>query len=152
MLGRLRKQHRGLARTVLALFIAGFVSLSIQPCLMAATLNDCHVASMQSPTANPLQDHSGDLDANCAHCRYDDPVVEAPDTSSMYSCASMAACSDDVQPSIVNAAELNLKPSAACISSAPRISAEPTVHPPRVQSAIGAPSPSLNIHYCRFLI
>ena len=150
MLGRLRKQQKRLARTLLALFIVGCLNLTIQSGLMAATLNGCHETSMPLMTIASLPVDSASLDSNCGHCPNDEPAVENHDDASLYICASMVACNDDVQQLTIVTAEL--KTWAVSGSSLLQNFAEPPACRQSLESMIGAPPRSLNIHYCRFLI
>ena len=151
MLGRLRKQQKGLARTLLAMFIVGCLNLTIQSGLMAATLNDCHETSIPLMTIDSLPvDSAAGLDSNCGHCPNDEPAVENRDGASLYICASMVACDDDVQQLAIVTAELKMWTVSG--SSPLQNFAEPPACRHCLESMIGAPPPSLNIHYCRFLI
>jgi hypothetical protein len=152
MIGRLRKQQNGLGKIVLALFIAGCLNLVIQSGLMAATLNDCHDSRIQAPAADQLQDDSGYLDANCTHCPYNDPASEDSGYSSLYLCASMAACNDEGQQPAIDTAELNMKPWVNSGSTLWQDAAELPAYRYHGKPTIHARSPSLNVHYCRFLI
>lgn len=152
MLRRLRKLRIGLARAMLAVFIAGCLNMAIQSCLMAATLDDCHESSRLPAHSEALQHLSGDLDADCAYCAEIDPRVEDSDTSLAYSCVSMTACSDEVPQLGIHSAELQLKPCMMGSSSSLQASAAASACRNRVPSTVGAQTAALNIQYCRFLI
>jgi hypothetical protein len=150
MLGRLRKRQKGLAGTMLALLTVGCLNLTIQPGLMAATLIDCHETSIPLTTIASLPVDSASLDSNCGHCPGDEPAVENHDATSLYICASMVACDDDVQQLAIVAAEP--KSWIASRSTPLQKFAEPPACRRFLEPMIGAPPRSLNIQYCRFLI
>jgi len=158
MLGRLRKNCKGLAKIVLAFVFASGLNLSIPSSLMATTPTDCHDSAIQSSAIGSSQSDSDELDADCAHCPYSATEVEEPDSDSLYNsdslyiCAVMAVCGDDVRQPAIGAAELNKKPGGWHSVFPPQGSAEPRVHRYLIQSTSDAPSRSLNIRYCRFLI
>ena len=147
MLGRLRKQQQGLVRTVLALFVVGCLNLIIQSCLMAATLNDCHDSTIQSPPAN-----SGSQNIDCSHCPINERAVDNHEKAPLYMCASVAACNGDDQQSVIVTAEQKLKPLAVPGSSIWQNLAEAPAYKYQRRSSIGPPPQSLHIHYCCFLI
>lgn len=158
MLGRLRKNRKGLAKIVLALFFASGLNLSIPSSLMATTPTDCHDSAIQSSAIGSSQSDSDEPDADCAHCPYSATEVEGPGSDalyksdSLYLCAVMAVCGDDVRQPAIGVAELNKKPGGWHSVFPLQGSAEPRVHRYLIQSASDAPSRSLNIRYCRFLI
>ena len=150
MLGCLRKRQNELTRTVLALFIVGCLNLTLQSAPMAAAPNDCHDSSAPSLNADLSHAGSADLGTSCIHCPDGEPFVDGHESDSLYICAAMAACIDDVRHSAIVTAEL--KQWAVSGSSFWLNGAEPSAYKRHPQSTNGAPPPSLNIHYCRFLI
>jgi hypothetical protein len=152
MLGRLRKNCKGLAKIVLAFVFASGLNLSIPSSLMATTPTDCHDSAIQSSVTGSSQSDSAELDADCADCPNSATVVEEPGSDSLYICAVMAVCGDDVRQSAVSAAEVNKKPGGWRSVLPLQGSVEPRVHRYLIQSTSDAPSRSLNIRYCRFLI
>ncbi len=100
ILEHFRKHQARLGGAVLALFVAAFFSLLVQPCLMAASVDDCHSAASHqlSVTPCPTAEHSPDVVspnpgngfgpgvsascesmANCTDCAGLRPVISNPD-------------------------------------------------------------------------
>jgi len=149
MLAGLRKYRQGLARIVLVLFVSGLLNLVVQPCLMAATLNDCHETSTQFHKAGLTQVVT---DADCIYCPVNEPVTEDFDLSFTEACMSTGPYADGQQLAMINVAERDQPILAEYGAPASPDREDLPDDRLNVYTRSGAPPPSLNIRYCRFLI